>query len=193
MSPKTRTKSSPSWLTPLEQKELERRGFLVKDYFWFIKLFKSTLPYISIIGIVLWIVWRWKPNFDSLFWFIFLWGIPFLLLLEYVKTYLRTGKLFFTNKNIFVFGKNYPNFSDFEKDASVLEIFDRWLNKNPPWAHLMSYKSMRLPENKKMLLLIPMQFAIVAYIQFLWLIWLFLVYITPVILLYFLRQLVDQC
>jgi predicted nucleic acid-binding Zn-ribbon protein len=188
----TKTKSSPSWLTPKEQKELERRGFLVKDYFWFIKLFKSTLPYISIIGIVLWIVWRWKPNFDSLFWFIFLWGIPFLLLLEYVKTYLRTGKLFFTNKNIFVFGKNYPNFSDFEKDASVLEIFDRWLNKNPPWAHLMSYKSMRLPENKKMLLLIPMQFAIVAYIQFLWLIWLFLVYITPVILLYFLRQLVEH-
>ena len=116
MSPKTRTKSSPSWLSLLEQKELERRGFLVKDFLNWDMLVKNfplqaiLLAIFSVLGFLVWwgllILWYWTnwviySMILSVFWvFIF-------IIWQSLIPYILFGKIFYINSRKSIFWYNW--------------------------------------------------------------------------------------
>ena len=121
--PTTKTKTSPSWLTPKEQKELERRGFLVKKNFSFSSFIKTTIKifyFLVILGIFLFTIILWGLSlgillsgmitsadenatyiFTILILFFsvrYIWLFLLKPILSFILVYLRLGKTFYTRE-----------------------------------------------------------------------------------------------
>lgn len=184
-------------LSKQEKRELEKRGFLVKEHTNFYQLIRLCLPYVWLLS---WILYFCGMNSESVFSFNSIdWGffvlfafMPVFLLIMSLDSYLFLWKIFYTENSILSYWNNFKNINELMVYFEWKDVLQTWLNKKPKvW--IIESKWFDPVFKKFFIFLVSIQpFYWLLDNVFIWSIILFWAYLLIPLFLYFLRQLVEH-
>ena len=135
----TKVQTSSSWLTSLEKRELEKRGFLAKNNFNFLELFKSVLYIFSYLGIwvsiwifpavIIWmtLVWVDNPILTSILIIIISLVLFIIPVWNLIYSYIRSWMNFISTQWNISFWKIWKGFS--QKRSKYLFFVNNMIEK----------------------------------------------------------------
>lgn len=177
-----------------EKKELEKRWFFVKEIFAIPQFLRNVIPYIGLLSLLYFL---FLDNQINIWVTLFLWALPLYYFGLFCKNYILLWKLFITSSSKLLTLRNDYTFEDFQNDYILLNQLNKWFNKDTRRHRFYDEKDdWWTPIFKKIVLVSIILWTFIYLIKwtdfYIWISNIFLLYFTPTLFIYILRQGIEK-